>query len=176
LVSSTPGTGSFKTLFEACFDAYYEPLHRYAYTLLREQELASDVVQNTFVKWWEAQTRLENADEARRYLYTGVYRNALNVLRNRKTQAAAAIEIRRTLSAPSMAHDGMIATELDEKINRLVEGLPPQCRVIFCKSRLEGKKYAAIAEELQLSIKTVESQMGKALRVLRENLAEYIDG
>jgi RNA polymerase sigma-70 factor, ECF subfamily len=174
LANSQPDTRNFKALFEASFHAFFQPMHRYAYTLLRSNERASDVVQATFVKWWETGTEVKSLEDARRYLYTAVYRSSLNALRDDKVKLAQAA----TFQLQQVAHvphtDGIVVAELDHRIKDTIDSLPEQCRKIFCMSRFEEKTYLTIAAELGLSVKTVETQMGKALRVLREKLADYV--
>jgi RNA polymerase sigma-70 factor (ECF subfamily) len=70
--------------------------------------------------------------------------------------------------------DRVIGKELEEQIKNAIENLPEQCRLIFTLSRQSGFKYIEIAEHLEISVKTVENQMGKALRVLREKLKSYL--
>lgn len=174
LISPSSDTGSFKALFEESFHAFFAPMHRYACTLLKNHEQAQDVVQAAFVKWWEAGTRVQNLDEARKYLYTAVYHTALNVIRNDKSKKAQDEAYKLHHAHFTAGTDGLVVAELDNRINTLIEALPTQCKNIFCMSRFEGKTYQAIASELNLSVKTVETQMGKALRILRENLAGYV--
>jgi RNA polymerase sigma-70 factor (ECF subfamily) len=174
LANSQPDTGNFKALFEASFHAFFQPMHRYAYTLLRNNERASDVVQATFVKWWETGTEVNSLEDAKRYLYTAVYRNCLNVLRDDKVKLAQAVTFKLQQAAHVQHTDGIVIAELDHRIKSTINSLPEQCRRIFHMSRFEEKTYLTIATELGLSIKTVETQMGKALRVLREKLADYV--
>lgn len=169
-----PDTGNFKELFEASFHAYFEPMHRYAYTLLRNNALASDVVQSTFMKWWETKTQVNGIEEAKRYLYTAVYRTALNAIRDTKTKTLQAEAWHLGQETNTAFSDPVIMAELSETIRSTIENLPQQCRIIFTMSRTEGKKYVEIAAILNLSVKTVETQMGKALRILRGTLAEYL--
>lgn len=173
MVNSQSHTGNFKALFEASFHAHFQPLHRYAYTLLRNSERASDVVQTTFVKWWETGTETKNLEEARRYLFTAVYRNALNALRHDKTKLVQAEAIRLEQAGAAYT-DPVALAQLDNRIREVINSLPDQCRIIFCMSRFDEKTYAVIAGELDLSIKTIETQMSKALRILREKLSDYV--
>jgi len=69
-------------------------------------------------------------------------------------------------------NDALIRKEFVNKVNLEMENLPSQCKLIFYKSRFEGKKYAEIASDLNLSVKTVEAQIGKALKILRQRLYE----
>lgn len=174
LANFQPDTGNFKELFEASFHAYFEPMHRYAYTLLRNDALASDVVQATFMKWWETKTFVNGTEEAKRYLYTAVYRTALNAIRDMKTKTLQAEAYHLNQKGSTVFNDPVVATELSETIQNTIESLPEQCRIIFTMSRTGGKKYTEIATTMNLSVKTIETQMGKALRILRERLAEYL--
>jgi RNA polymerase sigma-70 factor, ECF subfamily len=174
LVNLQNNTDTFKALFEASFYAHFEPLHRYACTLLRNPEQAQDVVQSTFVKWWEAGTAIQNLEEARKYLYTAVYNTSLNAIRNEKSQKARTEDYKLQLHEAKTPTDALVVEELNNRINVSIDALPTQCKTIFCMSRFEGKTYGTIANELNLSIKTVETQMGKALRILREKLAGYV--
>ncbi len=174
LANFQPDTGNFKELFEASFHAYFEPMHRYAYTLLRNDALASDVVQATFMKWWETKTFVNGTEEAKRYLYTAVYRTALNAIRDTKTKMLHTEAYHISQKRGNVFNDPVVVAELSETIRNTVQSLPEQCRIIFSMSRNDGKKYAEIATTMNLSVKTVETQMGKALRILRERLAEYL--
>jgi len=168
-------SNQFEKLFKESFDKFFDGLHRYAFTLLKDPDKASDAVQSIFTNWWEMHTHLENPDAAKAYLYTAVYRHCLNIIRHEKVKFVHAESYVQELSASSNAfthHNSY--EELDHQVQSAIEGLPPQCQLIFRKSRLEEKRYAEIAEEMNLSIKTVEAQMGKALKILREKLSDYL--
>lgn len=156
--------------FEHYFNLHFEGLHRYAYTLLNDNEKARDVVQNVFLKLWEKQQDLDEERSVRSYLYTAVYHDCLNLIRHEKIKRRHAAEPQQL----STTGDPVIHRELQQQIRETVEQLPPQCRLIFLKSRSEQKKYAEIAAELDLSVKTVEAQIGKALRILKEKLSGLI--
>jgi len=160
----------FETIFEKSFNRYFDSLHRYACTMLKNSELASDAVQTAFIKWWDSKSAVGDLDEARKYLFTAVYRTCLNVIRNEKVKQTHIVSYFQEQESEAKFHDSVVFDELDVKIKLAIESLPTQCRIIFCKSRLEEKKYAEIATEMNLSVKTVEAQMGKALKVLREKL------
>jgi RNA polymerase sigma-70 factor (ECF subfamily) len=166
---TTNGVG-FEKLFNESFNQHFDALHRYAYTLLKDSDRASDAVQHVFIKWWENQTAVADLQEARKYLFTAVYRSCLNVIRNEKVKQEHALAYSQEQMATTHFQDGMEVEELNQKIKQVIEDLPSQCRLIFCMSRLEEKKYSEIAADLNLSVKTVEAQMGKALKILREKL------
>ena len=159
-------------IFKECFDRYFEKLYGYAFSIVRDNAEAKDIVQSAYVKLWEKRREVNITSSGQSYLYTSVYRLSLNTIRNRKIRDAHHGEI-----IPIQAREGLNATEEKEKRARIdgaIDKLPPRCKEVFCKSRIEGKKYAAIATELGISIKTVEAQMGKALKMLREQLADLL--
>lgn len=166
------GTASqgFEKIFEESFNRFFDSLHRYAFTMVKSDDSARDVVQTVFIKWWEAQTAVADLIEARKYLFTAVYRSSLNVIRNDKVKQLHTSAYVHEQVKETRFHDTTEVEELDLKIRLAIESLPPQCRIIFCKSRMEEKKYAEIASDMNLSVKTVEVQMGKALKILREKL------
>jgi RNA polymerase sigma-70 factor, ECF subfamily len=165
----------FESFFKDSFNKLFEGLHRYAYTLLKDDEKANDAVQAIFTKWWETKTQLEHLNEAKAYLYAAVYRHCLNVLRHEKVKGVHAESYRQQLVTYSNPLADVNAyEELDHQVQSAIDSLPPQCQLIFRKSRWEEKRYAEIAEEMNLSVKTIEAQMGKALNILRKKLKDYL--
>lgn len=161
--------------FEQVFKAYYSPLCQYAHTLLKDMDEAEEVVQGVFHSFWEKKNQLDIQISLKAYLYKMVYNLCLNRLKHSKIKDAYmnynAAQIKHN---PSFASDLADANELKIKIEEAIESLPEQCRLIFRLSRFEELKYAEIASQLGISIKTVENQMGKALKVLRLKLADYL--
>jgi RNA polymerase sigma-70 factor (family 1) len=160
--------------FEAVFRQWYAPLCGYAARLTDgDLDAAEDLVQQVFVKLWEQRARLDIAWSLKGYLYKTVHNSALNRLRSVKTHSkyldfnAAQLENEQT--PPDYP-----ARELAERLQQALGKLPPQCRHVFELSRFEDLKYREIADQLGISIKTVEAQMGKALRILRLQLADYL--
>jgi RNA polymerase sigma-70 factor (ECF subfamily) len=151
---------------------YYDSLHRYAYTILKNNHDAADIVQLVFAKWWERGESLIIHQDIRQYLYRTVHNQCLNFLRNKKNRKTHSIDFftSKTDIGALDCGDPLERKELRNRLACELEKLPPQCKLIFYKSRFEERKYAEIATELNLSIKTVEAQMGKALRILRERL------
>ena len=155
--------------FEANFYTHYEALHRYAFSLVRDGEDAKDIVQQVFIKFWEKSEELEVHASVKSYLYRSVYHLCLNKKRDQKVRLRHA-EVVLKENGEAVFSDETVAKEMQVRIHQAIESLPEQCRVIFKKSRFEEKKYGEIATELDLSIKTVEAQISKALKILREKL------
>lgn len=158
--------------FKQLFHDYYEKLHYYAYTLLKQEEEAGDVVQTAFVHLWEKMDGLEHGENIPGYLYRSVHNLSLNVLRQRRSISRAQRDpaYAGPGSASDDAGDKLSGAEWAGRIKAAIDALPEQCRLIFRKSRYEDKKYAEIAGELGISVKTVEVQMSKALKILRSKL------
>ena len=156
--------------FGELFKFYYAPLTGYAHTILQDRESAKEVVQDMFVKFWEKRHDLEINQSAKAYFYRSVYNRCMNVIKHEG--------VKRNYQAQADKTDGdngdMLSWELQEQLDAGLEKLPERCRAVFIKAKLEGLKYAEIAEELGISVKTVENQMGKALKILRVHLKDYL--
>lgn len=163
------------TAFEMLFRTYYQPLCNYAYTFVQDRDEAEEIVQTTFLAVWERKETLEIRTAVKPYLYAMVRNACLNVLKHEKVKKQHAVVQLATSerSVESVARTVM-ASELETRIYQAMDVLPEQCRLVFKLSRFEELKYAEIAEQLNISIKTVENHMGKALRIMREQLRDYL--
>ena len=153
--------------FELLFRKYYAPMCLFAANYTHDMDSAREVVQDLFVYLWEnrATVRIEHSVKA--YLASAVRRNSIRFMQ----------QCRSTLPLDALPEDDHLADklhdslELDELYRQLlhdIEQLPEQCKKIFKLSRFEDMKYADIADSLHISVKTVEAQMSKALKLLRE--------
>lgn len=149
------------------FHTHFEGLHRYAFTILKDNDDAKDAVQAVFLKLWEKRAEIDEQQSVKSYLYTAVYHYCLNIKRHEKVKDNYAAA---NSDAVTVHPNELVSKEISGKIMEEIENLSPQCKLIFNKSRFEGKKYAEIAAEMGLSVKTVEAQMGKALKILRAKL------
>ena len=159
------------TVVERYFQSHFEGLYRYAFTFLKNNDDAKDAVQAVFVKLWEKRDTIDEQQSVQAYLYTSVYNYCLNVKRNEKVRQAY---VQNNQAIQHQFNDALISRENINKITEALESLPPQCKLIFFKSRFNKMKYAEIAKEMEISIKTVEAQVGKALKLLREKLSEIM--
>ena len=160
--------------FDAVFQQWYAPLCHYACRLADgDMDEAEDVVQQAFVKLWERRAQLEVAWSLKAYLYKAVHNASLNRLRSRKVQSKY-LDFNAQQLATMHTQPDDTTPDLLERFRRAMDSLPPQCRHVFELSRFESLKYREIADQLGISIKTVETQMGKALRVMRVQLADYL--
>ncbi len=173
IVRSLMPTG--EATFEHLFKMHFRGLHAYAFTILKDEAMAEEIVQNVFFKVWEKRELLEIETSPKAYLYKAVYHDCLNYLKHKKVKSAHAMHVVRYSSDKIENTSGkLMMGELIEKIQSALNELPEQCRTIFQMSRFEGMKYQEIADEMGLSVKTVENQMGKALKLMRVKLVEFL--
>ena len=166
--------GGDASAFDTLFRAYYAPLCRYACPLTDgSMDDAEDVVQQVFVKFWEQRTALDVQWSVKAYLYKMVHNRCLNRLRDARIREKHTAQHAGQLEQAHEEQPGA-ETELGERIQKALTMLPPECRRVFALSRFEELKYREIADQLGISIKTVETQMGKALRLMRTELADYL--
>lgn len=158
---------------EQLFRQYYLMLRNYAQGLVSESGQAEELVQEVFVNLWEKRDQIQVSSSVKSYLYRAVYNRALNVYRKRNTQAAY-VQAQQAAQPPIVQHDPAETAELNTRIQAAIGMLPERCGQIFRLSRYEGLSYKEIAQRLDLSPKTVEVQMGKALRLLRQALKDYL--
>ncbi len=164
-----------ESAFEMIFRAYYQSLCRYAYSFLEDKEEAEEVVQSAFITVWEKRKTLDIQTSLKSYLYKMVRNASLNVIKHEKIkQQHVAHELAVTDATYESVSQKVYASELESKITEAIKVLPEQCRLVFQLSRFEELKYQEIADQLQISVKTVENHMGKALKIMREQLKEYL--
>lgn len=164
-----------KKAFERLFMEWYVRLCVYAESIVRDPDAAEDLVQNVFCRLWEKRGIVNIHESAKAYLYRATYNACLNVLKHEKVRLA----FFEFLEAQENKHENNVEHFFDEEnrnavireINRAIETLPEQCREIFVLSRFAGKKSLEIAEMLNLSVRTVEVQLYRAMKRLREELA-----
>lgn len=161
--------------FESIFKLYYKALCQYAFSLVKSREDAEEIVQQVFFKIWEQREIVMIELSAKAYLYRSVYNHCLNHLKHVSVQQTHQKYL-NSLPVPLAANTEtrVLGRELGHLIKTALAELPEQCGLIFRLSRYEGLKYGEIAQKLGLSVKTVEAQMGKALRLMRLKLVEYL--
>ena len=164
-----------ETAFEQVFKTHFKRLHAYAFTILRDEVEAEEMVQQVFFKLWERNENLSLTGSVSAYLYRAVHNESLNYLKHQKVrsnhQLHVAYSMKNEVEHPAKK---VMAGELEKKIHIALNELPEQCRTIFQMSRFDELKYREIADKLGISIKTVENQMGKALKLLREKLVDFL--
>jgi RNA polymerase sigma-70 factor (family 1) len=161
--------------FERLFRAYYPRLCAYAATMLTDRDEAEEIVQTMFCRIWEQRAQLDITTSMQAYLFRAVRNASLNqIKKNQLRESYKAMNLDNINQNPEYQPDHSTELALKQRIEQAIADLPEQCRLIFKMSRFEELKYKEIADQLGISIKTVENQMGKALKVLRYRLADFL--
>ncbi len=157
--------------FEKLFIFNYNPLRNFCKKIVRVNEVAEELVSEVFLKIWSNRKHINISSSPKSYLYTAVRNISFDHLRREKHSILAGLEEAAMIPCESSdPHRCSEYEELQGRIERAVDRLPRQCKLVFRMSRDHGMKYNEIAEELQLSVKTIETQMGRALKSLRMTL------
>ncbi len=169
-----------KKTFKKVFNEYYQPLCHLSRHYLDNEEEAKDIVGDAFIKLWEIKHELNPNSNLQNFLFTIVKNNSLNALKSRQIrldhhEIIRATEIRyQSESLNLLTENYLELNELNSKIDAAIQKLPERCRVVFRMSRFEKKKNREIAAELGITVKAVEARMTKALKILRNELKDYL--
>lgn len=160
-----------KVAFDELFRLYYSPLCRFSNNIVHDKTIAEEIVQEFFISMWE-QTPMVT-DSVKSYFFRSIYNRSLNYLEKTKT---------RTRNEDSFATEQYQCTETEsaeeeheihKRVSQAVDELPNKCKEIFMLCKYEEMSYSEVSELLQISPKTVENQMGIALKKLRERLLPF---
>lgn len=160
--------------FRALFDRYYQRLLSIAMSILRDGHLAKDVVQEVFLTIWRKHETLEPPRMPEAYLKRSVVNRCYNQIRMQRPQEDVSTQFQLS-SKEAGAQDRLEADDLQQVIDAALADLPERCRLVFVMKRMEGRSLKEIAETLDISPKTVENQMTKALRVLKAAVLPYLE-
>ena len=170
-----------ESAFEELFRKYFTGLCIYACEFVKKNEVAEEIVEDVFCKIWEKRKSLEVTVSLKSYLYRSVYNTSLNYLKSEKhhmknqDNLADNFENMLPISTPGdITSSSLLSEELEMKIEQAINSLPEKSQIIFRLSRFEGLKYSEIAEKLNLSVKTVETQISRVLKKLRVQLKDYL--
>lgn len=161
-----------KSLLEAIFKTHYQSLCKTSYRILRDQDLVEDIVQDVFCEFWQKNQTVELQEPVLPYFHKAVINRSLNYLRGHKNR-----DTRETIYGNSVYEEKnfteelLLLKDLKIKVHKVIDKLPPACRAVFILSRFENLKYKEIASQLNISVKTVENHMLKALKHIRQHLS-----
>lgn len=161
-----------ETKFKELLDLYFVRLKRFAISFLKEDELAEEVVMDVFLKLWEKRDKLDSIDNLTTYLFVSVRNTCHNFLRQEKKRFTdsldnAEVELARYEATPE---DDLISEEMLEKLNNIVDDLPPKCKMVFKMLREEGLSRKETAKVLGISANTVDNQVAIAIKRIGEGL------
>lgn len=158
---------------ELLFRRFYRPLCTHAVRFVYAKDVAEDLVADVFYSFWNTRAYLTVNQSFRGYLFRSVRNRAYNYLAH-ELKPADSLDGATDYPASTDEPDSIMRfEELHHKVDTLVDGLPPQCRKVFILNRFEGRRAKDIAADLQISVRTVEVHIAKALSVLRHGLRDY---
>jgi len=159
--------------FTVLFRKYYEPLYQFAGYFVDDPQTAENIVQDVFVKIWTNREKLFIQSSPRSYLYKAVKNHAFNFLRREKSMVSTSELSEYRDQQYKSPEDELINKEFYEAVHQSIEKLPPKCRQIYVMKRYDNLSYTEIAEILGISINTVKTQMKRAIKYLRKQLANF---
>ena len=157
------------------FRQHYSFLCRSVYKILPDENLVEDLSQEVFYELWRKRAKLQIKTSLKAYLRRAAINKALNFIRDQKIKFNETENDRPIISKRTTVNQQLEAEELQEIIDQAIDQLPERYRTVFVLSRIEEMSYNEIAEQLGISVKTVENQISKALKQLRLSLADYLN-
>lgn len=161
--------------FNLCYDLYYSALCSYANLFVKQPAVTEEIIQNIFLELWMNHERLPDHTTAKAYLMTAVKHDCLDFLKHKKIEQKYANHYLQSMhdSYDDIFND-LVSKDLQRSLDIAISKLPPHCREIFLMSRFNYFPYKEIALNLNISVKTVENQIGKALKIVRKELDPYL--
>jgi len=163
-----------ETAFDEIFRAWYPSLVRSAESIARSQAVAEEIVQDVMLELWRRRESLARDTSPQAYLFQSTRNRALNHVRHERVERKVEPILTARSEVDASAPAELVEEEIEAALRSAVAELPERCREVFELSRTNGLKYSEIAALLGISVKTVEAQMGKALRSLRVKLAKWL--
>lgn len=162
-----------KEAFKKLFTNFFAPLCVFAQRYVENRTTSEDIVQDVFFNIWKNRKNLDIRTSTRNFLITSVKNSCIDSLRRKEVESRY-----MTVQADNMneaeTEDLYAISELEEAINKALEKLPDKIRLVFEMSRFQELTYAEIAQQQDISVKTVEAYMTKALKQLRVELKDYL--
>lgn len=163
-----------KSVLKELFQAYYPSVCKTIHRFIRDKNLVEDLAQEVFLRFWQKRQKLNITSSVKAYLHRMAVNEALAYLRKNKRYQEEEFTPAIASGEEAGAEEQYLYSELEDHIKAAINSLPPKCRTVFQLSRFEELTYKEIAEKMDISVKTVENQMGKALKVLRKKLQSYL--
>ena len=159
--------------FEQLFKTHFVHLCNFAYQYTKDTDAAKDITQKVFIHLWEHRAEMDPQKALKSYLFTAVRNRSLNYIRDNKKYRSKLLDVEIEDLDLTFEEDDLALEELNQRVKEALDALPEKARKVFEMSRFQHMKYKEIAEELDLSVKTVEAHMSRALRGLKESLKDY---
>ena len=160
--------------FNQVFRRYYSPMVRFCVRYVADSDIASEIVQDLFVKLWSNREKISFNTSFESYMMTSVRNSALTYINKERSHAEANLRIYSEESDNTDPSETLQSNNLEESYRKILKDMPEKRREVFLASRYDGLKYSEIAEKLGISQKTVEAQMSAAIKQLKDGLKAYL--
>ena len=158
--------------FQQFYNKYYQRLLSYIITFTKDRDQAKDIVQEAFVILWTNRESIDTSKSPKSYIFFVAKNIFIDHYRKEKRDLQFLIELKETALSEQIENDSEEIKQRIEKMKRMIENLPEKCKIILKLSKIEGLNYQEIANHLNISPKTVESQMRIAFNKIREQFSE----
>jgi len=154
--------------FKLVFEQLYGPVLAYTKTLTNNHDQAKDIVQNCFITLWQKRPDLLASPTLKRFLFTTAYNSFIDLYRKDQRKNKILDDLKYSMAKENLSEDEGYNDLKIKKLKIVIDLLPPKCREILLLNKRDGLKYKEIALKLNISEKTVESQMRIAFKKIRE--------
>jgi len=160
--------------FDALYGKYSRKLYRFGYSILKSKEDSENLIQDVFLNLWENRHKVEKNASIQSYVFTIAYNSAISILR-KKTKDFQFVEYLKSLQEiiEEPVNVELEYIELTAKLDMIINELPQRQKEVYLLHKVEGLKYNVIAEQLHISVNTIENHMSRALKTIREKLGDY---
>jgi RNA polymerase sigma-70 factor, ECF subfamily len=160
--------------FDFIYKKYSKRLYRFGFSILKSQEETENLIQDVFLRLWETRNKIEKDSSIKSYIFTITYHSAISIVR-KKAKESKFIEYLRSIQEMNEEplNVELEYNELTNKLDDIINGLPPRQKEVYILHSVEGLKYIEIAERLNISVNTIENHMSRALKTIREKLDIY---
>ena len=158
--------------FRYLFNTFYDRLVAYITTFNHDKIQSEDIVQHAFIRLWEDKSKLDETKSPKAYLYAIAYNRYIDTIKKVKKQEKLLSQIWERALVERIQEDSDALEERIQKMRLVIDSLPPKCKEIIMLNKIQGVKYKEIADQMGISVKTVESQMRIAFTKIREAFKE----
>lgn len=163
-----------RIIYDYLFHLYYSGLVVYVKSIIENSQAAEDIVQDFFISIWVNREKFAISKSIKSYFFTSVRNRSIDLIRQQKTKPEKTPIFPEELPDSDNSYNYLIESELRTMIDRAMAKLPPACREVFILNRFEGIKPSEIAIQKGISVRTVEAHIGKALKIMKQELEKYM--
>lgn len=160
--------------FDILYKRYCLRVTKFGISILKSQEEVKNLIQDVFLKFWENRHKVEKNSSIKSYLFTITYYSAISIIR-KKARESEYVEYLKSLQEinEEPVNVELEYNELTNKLDKIINELPPRQKEVYILHRVEGLKYIEISERLHISVNTIENHMSRSLKTIREKLDNY---